>query len=117
CEVRLLLADAVAADGHALGLKLCLHLVGEAGAVGLLVVDDVDALELERAGDVSGDALALRRVRRDGAEEEAGPRAVERDLRVRRRAGDPAESCSLERPSRRLHLVRAGRADDAENGG
>src|SRR5439155_15875435 len=40
-EVRQLLADAVTAYGHALGLELCLHLVGEARAVGLLVVDDV----------------------------------------------------------------------------
>src|SRR5438128_284276 len=38
-EVRLLLADAVTTNGHALGSELCLHLVGEARAVGLLVVD------------------------------------------------------------------------------
>src|SRR6266480_7716636 len=74
-EVRLLLTDAVTTDGYALGLELCLHLVGEAGAVGLLVVDDVDPLHLERGGDVARDALALRRVRRDGAEEEALPGA------------------------------------------
>src|SRR5205823_6733216 len=89
--------------------------VGEAGRVGLLVVDDVDPLQLERGRDVGRDAPALRRVGRDGAEEIARPGAVERDLRVSRRARDPAETCSLESTGRRLDLVRAGRADDAEN--
>src|SRR5919197_3481871 len=58
-EVRLRLADAVTRNADALGLELCLNLVGEADAVGLLVVDDVDALHLQRLEHVVGDALAL----------------------------------------------------------
>jgi hypothetical protein len=114
-EVRLLLADAVARDADALRLQLSLDLVGEADAVGLLVVDDVDALQLQLADDVAGHGLALSGVRRDGPEEVALPGPVGRDRRVRRRAGDEAETCALEGTRRGLDLIGAGRADNAED--
>ena len=114
-EVRLLLADAVTGGGDAAGLQLRLDLVGKFRRVGLLVVDDVDLLQLERVDDVAGHALRLRRVRRHRAEEVARPRAVGRERRVRRRAGDEAEAAALDDGRRALHLVRAGWADDAEH--
>src|SRR5438270_1683219 len=116
-EVRLLLAHAVTRGGDAAGLQLRLDLVGETRRVGLLVVDDVDLLQLERADDVVRDALRLRRVRRHRAEEVPGAGAVGGERRVRRRAGDEAEAAALEDGRRALDLIRAGRADDAEHAG
>ena len=114
-EVRLLLADAVTRDGDARCPQLGLNRVREARAVGLLVVDDVDALELQLLVDEVRRRRALNRVRRHGAEEVAGPRSVGSDLRVRGGAADEGETGVHQCRRSRLDLVAAGRADDSED--
>src|SRR5205814_2345910 len=94
-KVRLLLTDAVTRDRHALGPQLRLNRVGKAGAVRLLVVDDVDPLYLQRSGHVLHGALALVVVGRHRPEEVTPAGPVRCDRGVRRRARDEAEARTL----------------------
>jgi hypothetical protein len=75
-EVGFLVGGALAADdGHLRALQGLLDLVGDALAVGGLVVDDRDLLRLELVGDVGGDRRALLVVAADGAERRSSSRA------------------------------------------
>ena len=113
-EVRSLLADRVPGDGHAVLFEDRLHAVGQALGVRLLVVDDVDALPLQRLDHVVGDPGSLNTVVRDGAVEVPDPVPVrmavgERD--PRRRARDEAETAALIGRCRGDDLLAAGGAD------
>src|ERR671923_138938 len=108
-------APLIAANRHARRPQLRLHDVGETSRVSLLVVDDVDALELQPLDDEVRDGGTLNAIGRNGSEEEAGSRPVGRERGVRRRARYEAEPRVLDRRRGRLHLVRAGRADNGED--
>src|SRR5919108_538007 len=103
-------APLIAANRHARRPQLRLHDVGETSRVSLLVVDDVDALELQPLDDEVRDGGTLNAIGRNGSEEEAGSRPVGRERGVRRRARYEAEPRVLDRRRGRLHLVRAARA-------